>query len=117
MTSENIDLVVALHSNEIGLLSVNGFRKKISGLVFFSTRFLSNLQRVPGPSAVHGAALSAQHLYQQHDPGRSLRNRDRMADQLLVSSRAPLGPLAERELHAHLLGSEVPEGDHAVAVR
>jgi TonB-dependent receptor len=47
MTSENLDLVVALHSNEIGLLSVNGFRKKISGLVFFSSRFLSNLKEFP----------------------------------------------------------------------
>jgi len=46
-TSENIDLVVALHSNEIGLLSFNGFRKRISGLVFFSTRFLSDLSEFP----------------------------------------------------------------------
>lgn len=47
MTSENIDVVVALHNNEIGLLSLNGFRKKISGLVFFSSRFLSNLHEFP----------------------------------------------------------------------
>ncbi len=46
-TSENIDLVVALHSNEIGLLSFNGFRKRISGLVFFSTRFLTDLKEFP----------------------------------------------------------------------
>ncbi len=46
-TSENVDLVVALHSNEIGLLSFNGFRKRISGLVFFSTRFLSDLSEFP----------------------------------------------------------------------
>jgi outer membrane receptor protein involved in Fe transport len=46
-TSENIDLVVALHSNEIGLLSFNGFRKRISGLVFFSTRFLTDLSEFP----------------------------------------------------------------------
>jgi outer membrane receptor protein involved in Fe transport len=47
VTSENLDLVVALHSNEIGLLSFNGFRKRISGLVFFSTRFLSDLREFP----------------------------------------------------------------------
>jgi len=46
-TSENVDLVVALHSNEIGLLSLNGFRKKISGLVFASTRFLTDLKEFP----------------------------------------------------------------------
>ncbi len=46
-TSENIDLVVALHSNEIGLLSFNGFRKRISGLVFFSTRYLGDLSEFP----------------------------------------------------------------------
>ena len=46
-TSENVDLVVALHSNEIGLLSLNGFRKRIDGLVFFSTRFLSDLREFP----------------------------------------------------------------------
>jgi TonB-dependent receptor len=46
-TSENLDLVVALHSKEIGLLSFNGFRKRISGLVFFSTRFLSDLKEFP----------------------------------------------------------------------
>jgi TonB-dependent receptor len=46
-TSENMDLVVALHSNEIGLLSLNGFRKKISGLVFYSNRFLTSLQEFP----------------------------------------------------------------------
>ncbi|HTO92770.1 MAG TPA: TonB-dependent receptor, partial [Bacteroidota bacterium] len=46
-TSENFDLVVALHSNEIGLLSFNGFRKRIDGLVFFSTRYLSDLSEFP----------------------------------------------------------------------
>jgi TonB-dependent receptor len=47
ITSENIDLVVSFHSNEIGLLSFNGFRKKIGGLVFFSTRYLSELKEFP----------------------------------------------------------------------
>ncbi|HLP18637.1 MAG TPA: TonB-dependent receptor, partial [Bacteroidota bacterium] len=46
-TSENFDLVVALHSNEIGLLSLNGFRKKIRGFVFPSTRFLPDLKEFP----------------------------------------------------------------------
>jgi outer membrane receptor protein involved in Fe transport len=46
-TSENFDLVVALHSNEIGLLSFSGFRKRINGLVFYSTRYLSNLSEFP----------------------------------------------------------------------
>jgi len=46
-TSENVDLVVALHTDEIGLLSFNGFRKRIEGLVFFSTRFLSDLSEFP----------------------------------------------------------------------
>lgn len=46
-TSENFDLVVSLHSNDIGLLSFNGFRKRISGLVFSSTRFLSDLKEFP----------------------------------------------------------------------
>jgi TonB-dependent receptor len=47
ITSENIDLVVSLHSNEIGLLSINGFRKRIGGLVFFSTRYMSDLKEFP----------------------------------------------------------------------
>ena len=47
ITSENIDLVISLHSNEIGLLSVNGFRKRIGGLVFFSTRYMSDLKEFP----------------------------------------------------------------------
>jgi hypothetical protein len=46
-TSENMDLVMAFHSNEIGLLSLNAFRKKIEGLVFFSSRFLSDLSEFP----------------------------------------------------------------------
>ena len=35
-TSENLDLVVSFISNEIGLLSFNGFKKQIKDLVFFS---------------------------------------------------------------------------------
>jgi TonB-dependent receptor len=54
-TSENIDLVVALHSNEIGLLSFNGFRKTIDGLVFYSTRYLSSLKEFPDLPQYQGA--------------------------------------------------------------
>jgi len=46
-TSDNYDLVVALHNNEIGLLSLSGFRKRIDGLVFYSSRFLSDLAEFP----------------------------------------------------------------------
>jgi outer membrane receptor protein involved in Fe transport len=34
--SENFDLVLAFHSNEIGLLSINGFKKRITDLIFYS---------------------------------------------------------------------------------
>jgi TonB-dependent receptor len=47
ITSENMDLVVAVHSNEVGLLSFNAFRKRIHDLVFFSTRYLTNLREFP----------------------------------------------------------------------
>jgi TonB-dependent receptor len=47
ITSENLDFVVALHSNEIGLLSFNAFRKRIQDLVLFSTRYLTNLSEFP----------------------------------------------------------------------
>jgi TonB-dependent receptor len=46
-TSENIDLVCAVHSNNVGLLSIDGFRKRIRGLVFFSHRFMSDLTEFP----------------------------------------------------------------------
>ena len=46
-TSENLDLVVAFHSNEIGLLSFNGFKKRITDLVFFSHTFVSDLSNYP----------------------------------------------------------------------
>jgi TonB-dependent receptor len=45
--SENLDLVVAFHSNEIGLLSFNGFRKNIKNLVFFSRRYVTDLKDYP----------------------------------------------------------------------
>jgi TonB-dependent receptor len=46
-TSENLDFVAALHSNEVGLLTVNGFKKRIKDLIFFSKRYLTNLSAYP----------------------------------------------------------------------
>ncbi len=46
-TSENLDLVVSFHSNEIGLFSVNGFKKRITDLVFFSHTYISDLSKYP----------------------------------------------------------------------
>jgi TonB-dependent receptor len=46
-TSENLDLVVSFHSNEIGLLSIDGFKKRIKDLVFFSTEYLTDLSKYP----------------------------------------------------------------------
>jgi TonB-dependent receptor len=46
-TSENLDLVVSFHSNEIGLLSFNGFKKRIKDLVFFSHTYISDLSKYP----------------------------------------------------------------------
>ena len=45
--SENFDLVLSLHSNEIGLLTVNGFTKRISDLIFFSRTYRSDLSAYP----------------------------------------------------------------------
>ena len=57
ITSENFDLVVAVHSNEIGLLSFNGFRKKISGLIFYSSRFMTDLSEFPDLGEFRGQAF------------------------------------------------------------
>ena len=46
-TSENMDLVISIHSNEIGLLSLNGFKKRIKDLVFFSHTYVTNLNKYP----------------------------------------------------------------------
>ena len=45
--SENLDLVVAVVSNEIGLLSLNGFKKRIKDLVFFTHTFTADLSKYP----------------------------------------------------------------------
>jgi TonB-dependent receptor len=46
-TSENFDLVAAFHSNEIGLLTLDGFKKRIKNLVFFSHTYLTDLSAYP----------------------------------------------------------------------
>ena len=46
-TSENFDLVVSVHSNEVGLLSLDGFKKRIKDLVFYSHTYLSDLSKYP----------------------------------------------------------------------
>jgi TonB-dependent receptor len=46
-TSENFDLVASLHSNDLGLLSVDGFKKRIKDLIFYSQRYLSDLSAYP----------------------------------------------------------------------
>jgi TonB-dependent receptor len=56
--SENLDLVVAFISNEIGLLSFNGFKKKIKDLVFFTHTYTADLSKWPelpqGGSQLYG---------------------------------------------------------------
>jgi TonB-dependent receptor len=46
-TSENLDLVVSFHSNEIGLVSLNAFKKRITDLIFFSRLFTTDLSAYP----------------------------------------------------------------------
>jgi TonB-dependent receptor len=45
--SENLDLVLAFHSNEIGLLTVDGFKKRISDLIFYSRTYVTNMTMYP----------------------------------------------------------------------
>jgi TonB-dependent receptor len=45
--SQNFDLVVSIYSNEIGLLSLNGFSKKIKDLIFYSKTFVTNFDKYP----------------------------------------------------------------------
>jgi len=45
--SENIDVVLSFHSNEIGLLTIDGFKKRIKDLIFFSRTYTSNLSPYP----------------------------------------------------------------------
>ncbi|MGB8316708.1 MAG: TonB-dependent receptor, partial [Ignavibacteriaceae bacterium] len=46
-TSENYDLVFSFFNNEIGLFTVNGFKKRIKDLVFSSSTFLTDLSAYP----------------------------------------------------------------------
>jgi TonB-dependent receptor len=45
--SENLDLVASLYSNEVGLLSINGFKKRIKDLIFFSHTYVTDLSPYP----------------------------------------------------------------------
>ena len=45
--SENLDLVVSVLSNEVGLFSVTGFKKNIKDLVFFTHTYETNLSKYP----------------------------------------------------------------------
>lgn len=53
--SENLDLVLAFHSNEIGLLSVDGFKKRITDLIFFSRTYVTNVNAYPDLIPLSGA--------------------------------------------------------------
>ncbi|MBK8946737.1 MAG: TonB-dependent receptor [Ignavibacteriae bacterium] len=46
-TSENFDLVLSFFNNEIGLFSINGFRKKIKNLVFSNQTFVTEFSAYP----------------------------------------------------------------------
>ncbi len=49
--SANYDIVVAVHDNGIGLLSVDGFYKRIDNLIFPVSRFVIDPAQYPGPPA------------------------------------------------------------------
>ncbi|MFZ1290091.1 MAG: TonB-dependent receptor, partial [Melioribacteraceae bacterium] len=46
-TSENFDLVLSVYNNEIGLFTIDGFKKKIENLIFASTMYLTDLSDYP----------------------------------------------------------------------
>lgn len=46
-TSENYDLVLSIYANEIGLLTVDGFKKRIKNLIFGSQTYKSDLSEYP----------------------------------------------------------------------
>jgi TonB-dependent receptor len=46
-TSENFDLVATVFMNEIGLFSVNGFKKKIEDLIFYSKTYVTDFEKYP----------------------------------------------------------------------
>jgi TonB-dependent receptor len=45
--SENFDLIMSIYSNEIGLLSIDGFTKRIRDLVFPSNTYVTNFKDYP----------------------------------------------------------------------
>jgi TonB-dependent receptor len=54
--SENYDLVVSLHSNEIGLLTFDGFKKRITDLMFYSRTYRSGKQLGEFPDLPQGSS-------------------------------------------------------------
>ncbi|MBK7978900.1 MAG: TonB-dependent receptor [Ignavibacteriae bacterium] len=46
-TSENFDLVLSVYNNEIGLLTFNGFKKKVENLIFASNTYKTDLSDYP----------------------------------------------------------------------
>ncbi|MBK8946882.1 MAG: TonB-dependent receptor [Ignavibacteriae bacterium] len=46
-TSENFDLVFSIYNNEIGLLTFDGFKKRIEDLIFASTMYVTSLNDYP----------------------------------------------------------------------
>ncbi|MBI1933713.1 MAG: TonB-dependent receptor plug domain-containing protein [Ignavibacteriales bacterium] len=46
-TSENYDLVLSVYNNEIGLFTIDGFKKKIKNLIFASNMYLTDLSAYP----------------------------------------------------------------------
>ncbi len=52
--SQNLDLVAAFHSNEIGLLTLNGFKKRIEDLIFFSKTYVTDVSQYPDLPAPSG---------------------------------------------------------------
>lgn len=46
-TSQNYDLIFSFFDNKVGLLTLDGFKKRIKGLIFSSTTFVSDLSQYP----------------------------------------------------------------------
>lgn len=46
-TSENFDLVLSVYNNEIGLLTFNGFKKRVENLIFASSTYKTDLSDYP----------------------------------------------------------------------
>jgi TonB-dependent receptor len=45
--SQNFDIVASIYTNELGLLNINGFKKRIEDLIFFSHAYVSDLSAYP----------------------------------------------------------------------